>query len=459
MTTCPQDKNNVGGGSPGLQPLNVAASPSQNYDCNMYVLDGEDESGAWGYITKCGTTTCRDGYESVGVCNGKDITAYNFIQIKSVTLAYGCDSLCRKPGSVGTTNLYCDGTRTLCKKKDMTYTAAKNKDKLFDCCLTKEKGVIKGLDCPLSYCEDSTKCKQYMTDYCKTNGLESERCQKLKNDNKELYDEIAMEYCMKKSEDNEKEYPNMISPACNQWCIENKDTCAAVLPFFCENKYTGLLEDLQKYNATCGCFYPASTYTAFYAEIEQKYDMPPGFAQQKPICNHPFCATATVKDGDISTCKSYNIMQCFQNSTFVNKGNITGNINVDSSCEGSFDKLKRVSSSSSTPTNSACTITADCNNNSLECKDKKCVLKGCTSDSDCSSHMICKSGSCVTKTKCKSNYECVTGSNCIAGTCVKQEPPKEDTSLIKGISNTALIGGVVVVIVAIIIIAIIASKN
>jgi hypothetical protein len=345
-----------------------AINTTSGHECNMYALNGDDITGAWGYISNCDATSCSAGYENIGKCEN-EWDAWNGKSDE------GCNKKCRINGSPYSTQLGCAYVpvknyipdRVLCRKKESTY-----KGKAIDCCMTDEKNKLKSLDCPLTLCMSAPKCKDTIREYCIAKGLSDFKCQQLKSIDSTIYNDIAADICLLKDGS---EYPNMDSFECQNWCATNKKICSTILPEHCKNKYTGNIEDLQKYNATCGCFYPSSVYKPFYDEIEKKYNLPPGFAQDRPMCNHPFCATAIIKDGDITTCKNYNIMRCLQKSKIVNNGEITGNINIDATCIQSSDSNTTLTSQdTNTLTNeqNICTTNADC------VSPKECINKQCS---------------------------------------------------------------------------------
>jgi hypothetical protein len=215
-----------------------------------------------------------------------------------------------------------------------TYGAYKT-GKLFDCCLTgeKETTTLKTLDCPPTYYNLTTDCKTYMTNYCMNKNMVDAKCLKLSIDSPDFYKDLLTEYCMKEQSD---EYSHMAEPICNQWCKDNKELCTAILPYFCKDKYTGSFDDYTIYNDTCGCYYPANIYTPYYTDIQQKYNTPANFINSGIQCTHPFCLSAKIQKDDISKCTNKELIQCVQESMTLDKGNISGNINITGSCSDVF---------------------------------------------------------------------------------------------------------------------------
>lgn len=113
---------------------------------------------------------------------------------------------------------------------------------------------------------------------------------------------------------------NVTTDFCRDYCTTNN--CNRAFEAFCS-----IPSNFNDPN--CGCFLPTSFYDNYYQQLQQRLGVELLSTQKE--CTYPPCAGSNIKPAGFTTCPP--ITQCINQVTVDNAGNITGNIDVNTSTQ------------------------------------------------------------------------------------------------------------------------------
>jgi hypothetical protein len=206
---------------------------------------------------------------------------------------------------------------------------------------------------------------------------------------------------------------------CTKWCNQNTTTCTDILTSFCKNVNPLDKSDFNKYNSICGCFYSANTYTPYYNELNERFNLPTGYDKVNTGCVHPYCAKSSILNFDKTKCLGNNLSTCVRDGLIKpNEGNITKNIFMSPSCETEFGNIIKKFDRNKCAINIDCKTSSDDGENKT-CKSGTCAYDTCTTDINCPIGKKCKDGNCIYDT-CTTSENCSDGKICSKGICIRE---------------------------------------
>lgn len=137
----------------------------------------------------------------------------------------------------------------------------------------------------------------------------------------------------------------------------------------------------------CGCFRDPSFYDKYMQALAQKWVIPDGLIDSRPVCIYPNCANALVVDQSQllpgKECKAANIATCMQTVTVNADGTINGNISVSQSCKPGTGIIPRNAGYGTCKSTSDCVLGQVCDPITGRCSMPNDVTVKCTTNDDC----------------------------------------------------------------------------
>lgn len=196
-------------------------------------------------------------------------------------------------------------------------------DSLLKCCT----GEIEAKLCHPDYCTTNPNCLSMLTRHCKTgDNINTQVCQRIKETDKNLYNEMANNYCVANNQNGEK----FKTAICRSYCSENNGQCDNLLNNVCKDKKPG-----GDWSSICGCNYDQNIYRTFREAIEKEWNAPPGVLTSPPVCSFPDCKLSSYKP-DIDPkhpCPEVSLTNCTQSVKIDATGAVIGDITIDQSTE------------------------------------------------------------------------------------------------------------------------------
>src|SRR5579872_6747553 len=213
----------------------------------------------------------------------------------------------------------CNNTSCACQKGISLYSQDQNE--LIACCTGEREAKF----CHPDYCKGNPNCNSIFARFCKEkDNILDIKCQRLKTDDKPLYNDIANSYCIVNNQNGEK-FKSLI---CRDYCRENPTQCEGLLKSICKDK-----EPNSSWSSICGCNYRDPIYNTFREAIRKEWNAPPGVLESPPVCSFPECKLSEYKP-DIDPkhpCPEVSLTNCTQSVNIDATGAVIGDIEIEMS--------------------------------------------------------------------------------------------------------------------------------